>query len=336
MHSTMLENGLDFILDATEQLQIYENSTEGDAKRRALKYSLLHLLSGVELVMKSRLFIENWTYIFAKMEDANKEVLKNGTLKSVEYSKCIDRLKRFCDVEINNEKAFEDLRKCRNQVEHFYTKESLAAVASKINRALTATVEFLRDNYDEFDEPSVVDMRKEELPSLSDAEKEYIEKINSTVSLLQSHHSDAVSFAVKRTESIRIPEELEICPDCNEKVLVIADENHGGKCKCYLCGYEHDAEHTACEYLERVEGIEEYSTVKDGGEFPLYSCPDCGSHSFIEIENNYLCFSCRAEYGVDEVGFCSVCGSLYIVDKNEDIGICENCWEYIKHKTEKE
>ena len=277
MHSTMLENGLEFIFDATEQMRIYEESSDFLKKRRSLKYSLLHLMSGIELVMKSRLYIENWTYIFSKMEDANRSALSNGTLKSVEYSKCIDRLKCFCDITMSNtdKQAFEDLRQCRNQVEHFYTQESMTAIESKINSALTATVRFLADNYEEFESPSVIDIRKDVDISLSDEEKKTIEKITTAVDSLKSHHQDAVELAIKRAKSIRLRDELMLCPDCKERTLVIADEECDGNCKCYLCGYMKNCEETASDYLERVIGINEYRIVKYGGEFPLYICPSC-------------------------------------------------------------
>ena len=58
MHSTMMENGLDFILDAAIKLKDSEETQDFIEKRQDIKYSLLHLLSGIELVMKARLYIE--------------------------------------------------------------------------------------------------------------------------------------------------------------------------------------------------------------------------------------------------------------------------------------
>ena len=336
MHNTMLENGLDFILDACNQLKIFENTKDEIEKRRSIKYNLLHLVSGIELVMKARLFLDNWTYIFSKMDEANRRALNRGTLKSVEYSKCVERLKKLCDVNVADQDAFEDLRQSRNQVEHFYTTESFPAIESKINRALSATVKFLVDNYDVYESPPVVDLRKNMNLTFTDSEKKLIEDINTAVNELRLHHQEAVEFAIKRTEEIRLSNELYICPDCKEKVLVVADENEDDKCHCFLCGYKNNGEETARDYLLRVQGIDEYITVKDGGEYPLYDCPDCGKQSLIKIGSKYICFSCRMEYGIDEVRFCTECGTLYTCFDRENNGICNNCKKYLIEKMENE
>lgn len=57
---TMLENGMDFIISGISYLQRAElKNEEENIQGRELKYALLHLSSGIELVFKSRLYIEN-------------------------------------------------------------------------------------------------------------------------------------------------------------------------------------------------------------------------------------------------------------------------------------
>jgi len=67
MKYTVLENGLDFVLNSINNLTIAsEDTTDEYAKKRLIKYSLLHLSSGIELILKSRLLKEHWTYVFAE------------------------------------------------------------------------------------------------------------------------------------------------------------------------------------------------------------------------------------------------------------------------------
>ncbi len=339
MHSTMMENGLDFILDAANKLKHSEETTEPVEKRKDIKFSLLHLLSGIELVMKARMYIENWTYIFSKMDTADRNKLETGDFISIEYSKCIERLERLCDVTISEDdkNAFEDLRQSRNRVEHFYSNESVEAIGSKIDKALTATINFITSNYDEFETPSIVDLRKDDTKALSDTEKQYIEDINVVVAELASHHQDALELAIKRTENVITPEELVTCPDCGERTLVINDDNANNNCHCYFCNYKDNGESVARKYLSKVLRLDEYRIVKDGGEYPLYSCPDCGRDSLIKINSDYICFSCRMMYDKDEIRRCEECGSLYTCyDETSDEGLCDNCKEWRKEKVEKE
>lgn len=113
MHESMLENGLDFILDAANLLKNAEDASDAEEKEKALKYSMLHLSSGIELMMKFRLYIDNWTYIFADMNKADKHKLNSGDLITVDYERCIERLYSLCNVKIsdNNKRYFSKTRR---------------------------------------------------------------------------------------------------------------------------------------------------------------------------------------------------------------------------------
>jgi len=328
MHETMLENGLDFILDAANLLKSAEDTSNVEEKEKALKYSMLHLSSGIELIMKFRLYIDNWTYIFADMNKANKRELNSGELKTVDYENCKSRLYNLCGVEISekNKKYFESLRRNRNKVEHFMTDATIEAIEASINNALTATLVFLQENYDDMSFPA----KGFEFRKLTGKERNLISEIVNVVSSLQRHHEEAIKLAIEQTKEVCLESDLVECPSCREKVMVINYDNHNN-CHCYMCGYSANGEEAAKEYLSNIEGIDEYITIKDGGEFPLYKCPDCGNTSLLERKNQYVCFYCRMIYPVKEISFCSECGVPYWIEDlkiEEDLGLCPSCLEY--------
>ena len=117
MDDTMLANGLDFILNSTEQLRIAEESEDEKERARAYKYSLLHLSAGIELLMKSRLYIDNWTYIVADIDKIDRKKFEADDFVSVDYTKCIERLNKLCGVEIigDDKQALNDsdVHRCR-------------------------------------------------------------------------------------------------------------------------------------------------------------------------------------------------------------------------------
>ncbi len=338
MHGTMMENGLDYILDSVAKLKHYDDSKDPDEKRNDIKYSLLHLLSGIELVLKARLYVENWTYIFSRMDDADRNKLEAGNFNSIEFSKCIDRLERVCGVTIGekDKKAFLDLKETRNKVEHFFVNESVEAVRSKIDKALAAVISFITNNYDVFNDSPIIDIRKEENGALSDTEKRYIEEINTKVAELASQYQKALDLAIKRAESVIQLEDLMICPNCGENVLVINDDDADNSCHCYFCNYVDNGATTARKFVSNVLRLDEYRTIKDGGEYPLYTCPDCGNNSLVRTDEGYVCFSCRMKYAKDEISECEECGELYTCNDDIDDGLCDNCKEWRREKTEKE
>lgn len=81
----------------------------------------------------------------------------------------------------------------------------------------------------------------------------------------------------------------------------------------------------AKDYVENELEISEYRCVKDGGEFPVYECPECGEEQLVYDTNThrYHCFACDENYTDEDLGFCERCGNL--MRKSEDAPICQNC-----------
>src|ERR1700682_2110385 len=86
-HYSLLENGLDFVLSSLESLTLASavgpsiggaapNAVSG--QKRHLKYALLHLCSGVELVFKERIRQEYWQLLSADPEKSDSQEERNG------------------------------------------------------------------------------------------------------------------------------------------------------------------------------------------------------------------------------------------------------------------
>lgn len=97
---TLLENGLDFVLSSANQLKQLNIESEEVSKKRLLKYSLLHLFSGIELILKYRLLQEHWTYVYSDMNKADKKAFLAGDFQSASCEELFTRLNKLCDVEI--------------------------------------------------------------------------------------------------------------------------------------------------------------------------------------------------------------------------------------------
>lgn len=82
----LIDNSIDFILNAVTQLSNPAPSLS------QIKYSILHLSSGIELLLKQRLFNEHWSLIFANVDRADKILLQKGDFKSVDFGESLNRL----------------------------------------------------------------------------------------------------------------------------------------------------------------------------------------------------------------------------------------------------
>lgn len=324
---TMLENGLDFLLDAVKHLECVEQIDDEDEKSNHVKYCILHMAAGIELVLKSRLFREHWTYIFADMNKASRKDFETGSFKSVDGADSIKRLKSLCEIPISvdSEKAFSELKKIRNQMEHFAKEEPYYAVETSINAALSAIVQFVSTFYSDFTSPLYIDFKHDDgEDGLTAKENELIKQLTQRMADLKAQHSSALELARARANDEAVLDDLVVCPACKEKMLRIDD---GESCRCFFCGFTADGPSAAVQYVENVLNISEYELVKDGEEFPVFDCPECGKNAMTIVNDEYVCFSCAERYPADKVGRCNECGALYLKKEN-DIGLCNSCIEY--------
>ncbi len=126
------------------------------------------------------------------------------------------------------------------------------------------------------------------------------------------------------------------CPYCGED----ADIDDGFHCS--HCGRKETGEVAAKYYVEEVMEMGEYRTVKDGGEWPVDHCPECGSKAFVdygepEDPNDGVraeCFQCghtvgnHADYDDPDDDIvakkCVKCGDLF--ESKDGSLVCNKCW----------
>jgi hypothetical protein len=154
LQSELLENGLDFIASGLNH--IVRATTKAD-----LKYGVLHLASGIELVLKERLRQEDWTLVFEDIDDADEERYKAGNFRSVDHKECLKRLEEECGIEISRENKgkLSAFRARRNRLEHFAIVDTKSAIESLAAQALGVLLNFISENF----EDSVLSERDNEL-----------------------------------------------------------------------------------------------------------------------------------------------------------------------------
>ena len=67
-----------------------------DIQGTNIKYSVLSIWSGIELILKTRLMVEHWTLIYKDTNKANTSNFKTGDFESVNFKCCIERLEKIC------------------------------------------------------------------------------------------------------------------------------------------------------------------------------------------------------------------------------------------------
>jgi len=98
----LLDNGIDYIYEAVQPI-FRENFKSHNNSNHSWKYSVLHLYSGIELLLKEKLKQEHWSLIFQDISSANSIKLRNGDFVSVYHEELVKRLKNISGVTLNDE-----------------------------------------------------------------------------------------------------------------------------------------------------------------------------------------------------------------------------------------
>ncbi|MGW2052241.1 hypothetical protein ACWCPF_45140 [Streptomyces sp. NPDC001858] len=134
-----VRNGLDYLVSVAEHL---EGASEPSA--RAMKYAVLHLAAGAEVLLKARLQMVHWSLVFANPGDATREALKNGTLTSCSPEETRKRLTNMAGIKFSQSEkdALSGLAKRRNALQH-YGLVGEDAQAGKVESTTAQVLNFL-------------------------------------------------------------------------------------------------------------------------------------------------------------------------------------------------
>jgi hypothetical protein len=284
----LLDNGLDYVYEAVKPMSVAH-----DHSRHSWKYSVLHLYSGIELLLKEKLKREHWSLIFQDVSSANPQNLENGDFISVYHDELAKRLRDIANVTIDD-KPIKKLRDLRNRFEHFEANIALDECQELISAALDEIIKFYENN----------------LSKVSTDEQ--LEKFNVIKSI-------ATRFEVYRKQRLRKFKEairgitvansgvIVFCPDCDSLSFAVFKDT-GKACKCFVC----DKEYKKDDYLKTIREHEEYlseeSLFSDSYESYDTLCPFCREETRVRYYDSnyatlfYCCLNClnREEPSIEE------------------------------------
>ncbi len=301
---SMLENGLDFIRSGLKHIA-------KPVSKFDLKYAVLHLSAGIELVLKDRLRREDWTQIFVKPEDATPEKLKSGNFKSVNLHQCLERLEEHCPVELPDKALLQSFKDQRNPIEHFELNHSRAALEASSAIVLGSLLDFIGEAYEEEDlSRDESDLLQEIRTSLAEFKRFTTERMAEIQWFLEDH---------KKHHG-----EIVVCPSCIQDALM-ADCD----VKCAFCGYAASAEDAAELYITNTLGVSRYYCMKEGETYPLRNCPNCDNEALVYeegyTENDGICFACGNTPSPGDLTSCDQCQELCDPDDLTG-GMCMDCF----------
>jgi len=279
---TLLENGLDFITSGLRQLADDESPT-------AMKYAVLHIAGGIELVFKERLRLCDWRLLFTNPEKADERKFQSGDFFSCGWDSCLERLKENEAIEIDGPATrwLNALFQRRNRLQHFQLADSREALKSLVIRAMNVVLDFLGNHF--------------ELEELEPQEDALLEEIRGRIRQLEAFRE----HRRRQLEARPADNEMRIeCPVCGESFLL-----PDWTVRCEFCFFAATCEEAATRYADDVLGLTAHYCAKEGMDYPVHECRYCENQAMvIDEEGTTICFSCGAESDGSDVRVCPLCG----------------------------
>lgn len=305
IHIPMLGNGLDFIVKSLETI---------NKKDEKLKYSVINLHAGIQLLLKELLYQEHWSLIFNDIKKVDKKKLKSGDFASVGHEELVSRLEKIVGIEFNKELAekLDWLRKERNKVEHYQFVVTVGFLKSNIAILLMHLIPFIREH---LVETGLLDSDDNRLTEIKDYLREF---------------DDYVKEKMEQIEPIlETIDRVFKCPECLQRSVEFEDSI----AHCYFC--DENIEDFGEKYIDTV--INRAWEMHDGGSDPVFECTECEMEKMIYLdkESLYLCLECGAEIQEHEVTTCTgpACtGSALVYQRyGDELEFCHHCIDYFRN-----
>ncbi|WP_062650095.1 hypothetical protein [Streptomyces maremycinicus] len=275
-HFPPVSNGLDYLVSVVECL-------EADAPSpRDLKYVVLHLAAGAEVLLKARLQMEHWTLVFSHPGRAVRDEVENGTLTSCTPKEARERLENIVGIPVAkpDAEALDKLAKMRNALQH-YGLVGQAANAQAIEMLTAKVLGFLMPFLD-----------NHVLGRLTEDEQDEVEH---ELVRIRSGLRDIQAYAVERLRALGpqlgpLRSRTLECPQCSQWAYVpsptpVPDTRRPDRVyyvtTCYFCEIQHvDSETAAFQYLVN-HTVYEYRNAVGETVYPSrpFVCPRCATSS---------------------------------------------------------
>ena len=287
-----------------------------------LKYIILHLFSGICLLLKQLLVDEHWSLIFSDINKASKEKLQHGDFISVNFESTCTRLREIREFNIKESdlKYLHELRKCRNKIEHYSVIISKEQVVPLIFECCNFALEVIRKyGFHQRDEI-----------------QEFYFKFESNLSTLHEFVESRKNRIKKEIESLEKKGIVILpCPVCLQIALPLT----GDSTACVFC---HEKYYPG-QLLEDWVPVHSPADDRDVRSISsLYLCESCGDKTVISLgpEFDWVCLLCAKKYKDYQIVDCEKCGQEYLVHIEETTP-CPHCidayeqLQYSRYKEEK-
>jgi len=316
---------MSILKNAVDSIQIGVEDYESEDTRRDVS-AVRNIAAGILLLYKEKLLslspAHDKELLIKKdirpIQTESGDILFEGRGKKTVDVQSIKE--RFSSLKVKVDwSRFDDINQLRNDLEHYYTSKSPAAVREIISKSFLLIRDFISNELHK--DPQDL-MGTECWASLLEVAEVYAaEEIICTESI------DKIDW---KYESISESLGCLRCPECHSSLIqaIYEDDNYPNiELNCKSCNHNFVFIDVIEQCIDDSLGGDAYEAVKNGDEPSYNTCIECDKETFIAIEK--CCVACDYEM---EYTSCEMCEEPLSLDEQWLEGKCSSCnysWEKI-------
>lgn len=139
-----LNNMLDAMEEVNVNLQAFLDLCYGEKyyDMLGIKHIIVNLSNSFELLLKYRLLVEHWAFVFADVNKAKVGDFETGNFTSVDTKNALNRVHNICEVE-QKFSACLSINRYRNQLMHYTLKDIFEKIVEDIVGAMKEIILFV-------------------------------------------------------------------------------------------------------------------------------------------------------------------------------------------------
>lgn len=336
MLSALISSGLDCVEKSIKEL---------DSEPQ---FSVAHFATGVELLLKSRMFAEHWTLVSAHPHSTPWTAIKSGTFVTVQAGDLAKALTSITGTPLaTEEQVFKSVFDHRNQAVHFVPGQNVGEIAAEQFRSWYHLHRLLTDRWQ--------DIYADHATRIADIDQ----SLRAHRVCLQVRFEELTK--ARRFDTAAHAGRLIDCPVCDHTSGILDDaEQHVTDLHCPVCVSDLEMASFGCGHWHVfADGIYGEIHCRCGGTHtapelaslmdespplrwkdqliegdPRAHCGEClNSFCVVSRGDGYRCYSCGEEFSEDALDRCGWCNESWVGYDCTDTAWsgCENCDGHAGH-----
>lgn len=315
---------MSLLKNAVESIQVGVEDFDSEDERRSVS-AMRNIAAGLLLLFKTKLcglspasdpeLLIKKDLIPAVDESGNYVFVGKGR-KTVDVAQIRERLTAL-KVEVDW-KRVEEITSLRNEIEHYYAKASPDAVREIVAKSFLLIRDFAQNALEEDPQELLGSDCWQVLLKTSDV---YLAEKTGCRESLQK-----IDWKYKTVEQALVHLR---CPQCSSALIEAPydDDTYPTiNLRCKSCNEDFSFSDVVEVCVDELLSADAYTRVKDGGDAPYGTCPQCDKETFVFAEA--CCVACEGQLDYTE---CSACAEPLSLDEQSLDGFCSYC----KYKLDK-